>query len=211
MKLVAPAALVVAAPTLLRQGLLALLREQWPALSVTLTADIAQLADLLAQRAFALLLPDAPVVPGALLPGLLQQVRARQPGLPTLLLAARRTPVLPLTLRNTSPLRLLSRYATPAAVATAVSQLLEAAAPAGGLPPVPRASQPSLGTSISPRELEVLALLVADVPSEDIAERLCLSVRTVDCHRRTLLLKAGARSPVGLVVRALREGWITTT
>jgi DNA-binding NarL/FixJ family response regulator len=65
-----------------------------------------------------------------------------------------------------------------------------------------------LAGHFSPRELEVLRLVVADHCNEEIADHLCLSVRTVESHRRTLLQKAGTRTLVGLAARAVREGWV---
>jgi DNA-binding NarL/FixJ family response regulator len=54
----------------------------------------------------------------------------------------------------------------------------------------------------------VLHLVVADYCNQEIANRLCVSVRTVESHRRMLLQKAGANTSVGLAVRAVREGWV---
>jgi DNA-binding NarL/FixJ family response regulator len=56
--------------------------------------------------------------------------------------------------------------------------------------------------------LDVLRLVVADCCNQEIADRLFLSVRTVESHRRALLQKAGAKTLVGLVVQAMREGWV---
>ncbi|MGI4887198.1 MAG: LuxR C-terminal-related transcriptional regulator [Janthinobacterium lividum] len=63
-------------------------------------------------------------------------------------------------------------------------------------------------TDFTARELEVLRLVVADLSNRDIANRLFVSVRTVESHRRALLQKAGARTAVGLAVRAVRAGWV---
>lgn len=65
-----------------------------------------------------------------------------------------------------------------------------------------------MANSFSPRELEVLRLVVGDYRNEQIADQLCLRVRTVESHRRTLLHKAGTRTLVGLAARAVREGWV---
>jgi DNA-binding NarL/FixJ family response regulator len=56
--------------------------------------------------------------------------------------------------------------------------------------------------------LQVLSLVVADHCNAEIADKLCLSVRTVESHRRTLLQKAGTKTLVGLAARAVREGWV---
>ena len=60
----------------------------------------------------------------------------------------------------------------------------------------------------SRRELQVLRLVMDDHCNEEIANHLCLSVRTVESHRRTLLQKAGTRTLVGLATRAMRAGWV---
>jgi DNA-binding NarL/FixJ family response regulator len=64
-------------------------------------------------------------------------------------------------------------------------------------------------TPLSRRELDVLHLVVADHCNQEIADRLFVSVRTVESHRRALLQKTGAKTLVGLVVQAVREGWVT--
>lgn len=195
--------LVAAPPTLLRQGLLLTLRELWPERPATFATDPTQLLARLHERAYSLLIVDSGAFSRALLPGLLQQVRRLRSSLPLLLLTGRRPPVLPLA-TATAPLRLLPHYATPVEVAQAAAELLQAA-PLATTAPHPQAV-PQAG--FSPRELEVLALVVADYCNEQIAEHLSLSVRTVESHRRALLHKAGVRTPVGLAVRALREGWV---
>ena len=48
--------------------------------------------------------------------------------------------------------------------------------------------------SLSPREAEVLRLLVAGAPNKIVARTLDLSVRTVEMHRANMLAKLGARS-----------------
>jgi DNA-binding NarL/FixJ family response regulator len=56
------------------------------------------------------------------------------------------------------------------------------------------------------RQVQVLQLIAEDQSSEEIAGRLCTSVRTVEYHRSQMLQKAGVRTTLGLVLFALREG-----
>ncbi len=56
---------------------------------------------------------------------------------------------------------------------------------------------------LTPRELEVLALIVNEHTNQEIADKLYISIRTVDAHRRNLLQKTGARNTAGLVRYAL--------
>jgi DNA-binding NarL/FixJ family response regulator len=63
--------------------------------------------------------------------------------------------------------------------------------------------------TLSPREREVWALLVQGLSSAEIAERLVISVRTVESHRQHVMEKLDVHSMAELVKRALREGIIT--
>lgn len=53
------------------------------------------------------------------------------------------------------------------------------------------------------REKDVLRLIVEEHTNHEIAEKLFISVRTVDAHRRNLLEKTGARNTAGLVKYAI--------
>jgi DNA-binding NarL/FixJ family response regulator len=48
-----------------------------------------------------------------------------------------------------------------------------------------------LGCSLSPRELEVVKLIAEGLTSEEIAEQLFISKKTVDRHRANMLEKLG--------------------
>ena len=61
---------------------------------------------------------------------------------------------------------------------------------------------------ITERELEVLQLIVKEHTNQEIAEKLYISPRTVDAHRRNLLQKTGARNTAGLVKYAFQNGLI---
>jgi len=53
---------------------------------------------------------------------------------------------------------------------------------------------------LTPRELEVLALVVEGLPSQNIGRRLGMSVRTVDVHRTRIKMKTDSES-IGILVR----------
>lgn len=59
---------------------------------------------------------------------------------------------------------------------------------------------------LSDREREVLIMVCSELSSSQIAERLHISVGTVDTHRRNILVKLGVNNTVGLVKYALRNG-----
>jgi DNA-binding NarL/FixJ family response regulator len=58
---------------------------------------------------------------------------------------------------------------------------------------------------ITTREMEILKLICQEFTTQEIADQLYLSVRTVDGHRNSLLEKSGARNTAGLVIFAIRN------
>jgi DNA-binding NarL/FixJ family response regulator len=64
------------------------------------------------------------------------------------------------------------------------------------------------GNALSPREREVLALLIEGASNKEIARALALSVHTVKFHIAALTEKLGARSRVEAVAIAVRSGLI---
>jgi two-component system, NarL family, response regulator NreC len=61
---------------------------------------------------------------------------------------------------------------------------------------------------LSRRELEVLRLICKEFSNAEIAEKLFLSVSTVETHRKNLIAKLGVNNTVGLVKFALRNNLI---
>lgn len=62
---------------------------------------------------------------------------------------------------------------------------------------------------LTPREIDVLRLIVDELTNQEIADKLFISVRTVDAHRRNLLEKTGSRNTAGLVKFALENNLIS--
>jgi DNA-binding CsgD family transcriptional regulator len=58
---------------------------------------------------------------------------------------------------------------------------------------------------ISKREIEVLQLVCQQLTAEEIAEKLFISVKTVNGHRNNLLQKTGSRNVTGLVIYAIKH------
>lgn len=70
-----------------------------------------------------------------------------------------------------------------------------------------KSSQPE-PINITERETEILGLIVKEYTNQEIAEKLFISPRTVDAHRRNLLQKTGARNTAGLVKYAFQHGLV---
>ncbi|MGC8864490.1 MAG: response regulator [Bacteroidales bacterium] len=61
---------------------------------------------------------------------------------------------------------------------------------------------------LTPRELEILRLIMEEYSSEEIAEKLFISKRTVDTHRKNILQKTHASTLVGLIKYAYEHNII---
>jgi len=61
---------------------------------------------------------------------------------------------------------------------------------------------------LTPRELEVLKLIAEANTSKEIADKLFISIKTVDRHRQNILEKLGMRDRVELTRYAIRRGLI---
>jgi DNA-binding NarL/FixJ family response regulator len=59
--------------------------------------------------------------------------------------------------------------------------------------------------ALSPRELELLALLVEGLTAKEIADRLGVSIHTTGTHTKNLFSKLGVHSRAAAVARALKE------
>jgi DNA-binding NarL/FixJ family response regulator len=86
----------------------------------------------------------------------------------------------------------------PAAVTALIRDYLERARTGDELPQDP----------LSPRELEVLKLIAEAYTSDQIAQELSISRRTVDRHRENILAKLGMRDRVELTRYAIKRGLI---
>jgi DNA-binding NarL/FixJ family response regulator len=77
--------------------------------------------------------------------------------------------------------------------------------PAPGAPVTPGPGDPGHTAALTARELEVLRLIVQGLSNRDIADRLVLSVRTVERHIANLYAKVGARTKAQATAYALRH------
>lgn len=86
-------------------------------------------------------------------------------------------------------------------IASAAAQLLAQAA----------RQPPSLGSDLTPREREVLGLLVTGMTNKEIAEALTLSLGTVRLHVSNILSKLGVSNRTEAVALALQNGLVAPT
>jgi len=64
------------------------------------------------------------------------------------------------------------------------------------------------GTILSARETEILRMIRCGLLSKEIAERLNISIHTVNNHRKNILTKLDANNSIEAITRALQNGWI---
>jgi DNA-binding NarL/FixJ family response regulator len=63
-------------------------------------------------------------------------------------------------------------------------------------------------TALTDREVDVLRLIANENPTHQIAQKLFISVPTVETHRRHLMQKLGVKSVVGMVKFAMKHGLV---
>jgi len=61
---------------------------------------------------------------------------------------------------------------------------------------------------LTPREQEIMRMLAEGISKSEIADRLCISVKTVENHRSNIMKKLDLRSPMDLVKYAAKLGLI---
>lgn len=73
-----------------------------------------------------------------------------------------------------------------------------------------RVAAPKLNetSQFSSREIEVCELMKEGLTTQEIADRLFISNRTVETHRKNMMEKLGVKNSAGVIYRALKEGWL---
>ncbi len=70
------------------------------------------------------------------------------------------------------------------------------------------AGQRATGVKLNEKEMQVLKGICLQQSTAEIAEQLFVSPRTVEGYRRTMLDKTEAKNSIGLVLFAVRNGWL---
>lgn len=144
----------------------------------------------------------------------LKTMQAARPGVPIVVLSGETQPdtirsalqagaagFLPKTMRGTAMLTALrlvlagERYIPDIMLAD----------PAAGSPEAPGSD--AVLAAITPREREVMGLLVQGLPNKEIGRRLNIEVVTVALHLRSIYRKLGVTSRTQAVRMALQQGW----
>jgi len=200
---------VAAAYPMVRAGLRALLDEAADCTVVGQAASFAEMAELAARLTPQVVLVDAGPARGHELDEL-RALADEQPSLGLVVLAdAGAERYLPPPSRGR--MGYLTREAAPDAILQAVRGVaaglvvLDPQA-ASGVVASARLAVDVPTESLTPRELEVLALMAQGLPNKTIALRLVISEHTVKFHVGAILAKLGAASRTEAVTLAARQG-----
>ncbi len=61
---------------------------------------------------------------------------------------------------------------------------------------------------LSKRELEIISMASQELSSAEIADKLCINIRTVETHRKRVMEKTRAKNFIGVVLFALKHNYI---
>ena len=59
---------------------------------------------------------------------------------------------------------------------------------------------------LSKREVEVIQLICQQLTSQEIADRLFVSIKTIETHKSNIFLKTGVRNVAGLIMYSIQKG-----
>jgi two-component system response regulator DegU len=201
---------------LFRKGLAALLADM-PGLSVVLEAShgaelLAALPDV--QADVVMLDISMPVMDGI---ETLKQLRSRHPALKVIMLSMNEDDAMIVHLMGLGANGYLLKEAQPEEVETAIRSVMASGyflnervsrAMLSRLVK-PEKVKPSLhGSTISDREMDVLLLVCHGLTTQEIGDRLFISPRTVEGHRKNMMEKLGIHNTASLVIFAIKQGWI---
>lgn len=65
-----------------------------------------------------------------------------------------------------------------------------------------------MSNALSEREKEVLGHMITGLTNSEVAGKMFLSRRTIETHRKNLLIKTGTRNTAELVAKCFRTGII---
>src|SRR5262245_6565527 len=106
-------------------------------------------------------------------------------------------------LKQSSPSELVDAVRTVAAGHPYVDRALKSA-----LTPPPDRIDRQPRAPLSPREIEVLKMIAWGATNKEIAQRLDLSVKTVEAHKANAMRKLSMRSRIDVVRYAILQGWL---
>lgn len=68
-----------------------------------------------------------------------------------------------------------------------------------------KSKRPAISYKLSKRELEILQLMCKQFNTKEIADKLCISERTVEGHRMNMLEKTDSKNSIGLILWGIKN------
>lgn len=164
-----------------------------------------------------LVLLDA-MLPHTQLPSLVQSIQQMDETIKIFILYGQYSDELVLSLLSTGVNGIANKYISKEELETAIFQMLNSqpfycAFTAKKLQHLIQSNRyyPHAKTSqihFSEKEKMILQCIAAECTSKEIADQLCMSVRTVEAYRKSLQEKTGSKNSAGLILYAIKNGII---
>lgn len=142
-----------------------------------------------------------------------EKIRERYPDIKIIILASGRSTDLMYTLIEKGASAFLTKNTETKVITKAISEVAEkgfyfdfdiSKALAAGLVQKGKKKMPASFTKLSDREMEVIRLICQQLTNREIADKLCLSPRTIDTYRENIFEKIGCKNAVGVAMYAVK-------
>jgi DNA-binding NarL/FixJ family response regulator len=197
---------------IVRKGLRQILEQEQASVTIGEAASAPEAVDLARKKPWDIVVIDI-TMPGRSGLELLKDLKRERPNIPVLVLSVHPADQYAVRVLRAGASGYLTKESAPEELLTAIRQILR-----GG-----RYISPSVGETLaadlgrpadeaplhglSDREFEVMRLLTSGKRASEIAEELCLSVKTVSTYRTRFLQKLGLRTTAEIMRYALKHGF----
>src|SRR5919198_661073 len=197
---------------IVRKGLRQILEQEQASVTIGEAASAPEAVDLARKKPWDIVVIDI-TMPGRSGLELLKDLKRERPNIPVLVLSVHPADQYAVRVLRAGASGYLTKESAPEELLTAIRQILR-----GG-----RYISPSVGETLaadlgrpadeathhglSDREFEIMRLLTSGKRVSEIAEELCLSVKTVSTYRTRILEKLGLRTTGEIMRYALKHGF----
>ena len=198
---------------IVRKELRQILEQEQASVTIGEAASAPEAVDLARKKPWDIVVIDI-TMPGRSGLELLKDLKRERPNIPVLVLSVHPADQYAVRVLRAGASGYLTKESAPEELLTAIRQILR-----GG-----RYISPSVGETLaadlgrpadeaplhglSDREFEVMRLLTSGKRASEIAEELCLSVKTVSTYRTRFLQKLGLRTTAEIMRYALKHGFV---
>ncbi|WMW80538.1 response regulator transcription factor [Undibacterium cyanobacteriorum] len=185
---------------LFRQGLKFLLHSQPRYQVLAELGSLDQVLPCLQEQSFDLMILDYHM-PGGESSAMLAYCKQRYPDMKVLALTGANSGIVFKQMRDAKADAVMQKEASPDELLLCLQQILQEHSSQTILSAAVQEQIDASETDLTPRELQILALIYQGHPTTEIAEQLSLSAKTVDKHRENLMRKLNVNNVVQLIHR----------